>query len=76
MSSALPLAKPAAISNNTTSANSFNAIRWANVPPICPAPINVIFFSFHFPYFMVGITNSGSDLSPDGHLDVIVFNFV
>ena len=29
-----------------------------------------------FFYFIVCITNSGSDLKPDGHLDVIVFNFV
>jgi hypothetical protein len=31
------------MSNKTTSPNSFKAARWANVPPIWPAPINAIF---------------------------------
>ena len=44
ISKALPLATPAATSNKTTLPNSFKAIRCANVPPICPAPIKVIFF--------------------------------
>ena len=44
ISSALPLAMPTATSNKTTSANSLSAIRCAKVPPICPAPIRVIFF--------------------------------
>jgi len=77
MSKAFPLAIPAETSNKTTSAKSFKAIRCAKVPPICPAPISVIFFFHLFLYhFIVGITNSGSDLKPEGHLDVIVFNFV
>ena len=31
-------------SKRTTSASSLILIRWASVPPICPAPINEIFF--------------------------------
>ena len=27
-------------------------------------------------YFIIGITNSGSDLKPEGHFEVIVFNLV
>ena len=74
ISKALPFAIPSATSKRTMSPNSFKAIKCANVPPICPAPIKVIFF-FHF-YFIVGIMNSGSDLTPEGHLEVIVFNLV
>ena len=77
ISRAFPLAMPAATSNNTTLANPFSAIKWAKVPPICPAPIKVIFFiKLLYCYFIVGITNSGSDLRPEGHLDVTVFSFV
>ena len=44
ISNALPLAIPLATSNNTTSStSSFNPIKCAKVPPICPAPINDIF---------------------------------
>ncbi len=76
MSKAFPLAIPLATSNKTTSStNSFKPIKWANVPPIWPAPIKDYFFHI-FPYFIVGITNSALDLIPEGHLDVIVFNFV
>ena len=70
-----PYANPSAISKSTTLPSSLILIRCANVPPICPAPINVIFF-FINNYFITGITNSGSDLKPDGHFEVIVFNFV
>ena len=73
----LPFAIPAATSNNTTSPNSFRAIKCANVPPICPAPIKVIFFLNVYPfYFIVGIVNSGLDLNPEGHLEVIVLSLV
>ena len=75
ISNAFPFAIPSATSKRTISPNSFKAIRCAKVPPICPAPIKEIFFSFKF-YFIVGITNSGSDLKPEGHLDVIVFSLV
>ena len=75
ISKALPFASPSATSKRTISPNSFKAIRWARVPPICPAPIKEIFF-FHYYYFIVGIVNSGSDLIPDGHLDVTVLSFV
>ena len=34
-----------------------------------------IFFFMSY-YFIVGITNSGSDLIPEGHLDVNVFSLV
>ena len=74
MSKAFPFAIPLAISNTTTSsANSFNPIKCAKVPPIWPAPINYIFFTI---YFIVGIINSGFDLMPDGHLEVIVLSLV
>ena len=77
ISSALPFATPSATSNKTTSAKFLIAMRCANVPPICPAPIKVIFFFIVSPfYFIVGITNSGSALNPEGHLEVIVFNLV
>ena len=61
-----------------TSTNSFKAIKCAKVPPIWPAPTKVIFFfnSSPFFYFIVGIVNSGSDLNPDGHLEVIVLSLV
>ena len=61
----------------TNKQTAFKSIKCANVPPICPAPIKVIFFLISpFYYFKVGITNSGSDLTPEGHLEVIVFNLV
>ena len=65
---------PLATSNKTTSStSSFKPIKCANVPPIWPAPINDIFFTI---YFIVGIINSGFDLMPDGHLEVIVLSLV
>jgi malate dehydrogenase len=41
---AFPFAIPETTSNKTISASSFNPIKWASVPPICPAPIRDIFF--------------------------------
>ena len=77
ISSAFPFANPLATSNNTTSStNSLVPIKCANVPPICPAPIKDILVIF-FLYFIVGITNSALLFRiPEGHLEVIVFNFV
>ena len=73
---AFPLAIPLSISNTiTSSTNSFNPIKCAKVPPIWPAPINDIFFDIFY-YFIVGIINSGLDLMPDGHLEVIVLSLV
>ena len=54
ISRALPFAIPTATSNNTTSPNSLRAIKCANVPPICPAPIKVIFFLSFSPFLFHG----------------------
>ena len=63
-------------SNKTTSfTNSFVPIKCARVPPIWPAPIKDIFV-IYFPYFIVGITNSAFDRTPEGHLDVTVLSLV
>src|SRR4051812_16090196 len=44
MSSPLPWGIPSAMSKRTTSPSSFKPMRWASVPPICPAPTSAIFF--------------------------------
>ena len=65
-----------ATSNKTTSfTNSFVPIKCARVPPIWPAPIKDIFV-IYFLYFIVGITNSAFDRTPEGHLDVTVLSLV
>ena len=52
ISRAFPLAMPLATSKRTTSStSSFTPIKWAKVPPICPAPIKLIFFIFSFMLF-------------------------
>src|SRR5829696_4921183 len=42
MSSPLPWGTPSMMSNRTTSPSSFRPMRWASVPPICPAPMSAI----------------------------------
>src|SRR5512137_1565489 len=44
MSSILPWGRPSTMSNSTTSPSSRRAQSWASTPPICPPPINAIFF--------------------------------